>query len=438
MSSPQTELPVRPSFREALRFWCLLGFISFGGPTGQIAVMHEEVVRRRRWISEERFLHALNFCMILPGPEAQQLAIYLGWMLHRTVGGIAAGVLFVLPAAVLLWALSWLYSVHGTVPWIHAAFGGLQAAVLAIVISALVRLGRKVLKKPLLWAVAASACVLLLMHVPFPWILLGAAMIALVGGRLAPGLFPEPAPKATDALLELDLADPDPPSLSRSLRVAVIGLSLWWIPVAVLAGILGGGHILVREGLFFSKAALLTFGGAYAVLPYVSQQAVQAHHWLTAPQMLDGLGLAETTPGPLIMVLQFVGFLGAWNEPHPFSPLMAATLGAAITTWTTFVPCFLWILLGAPYVERLRHWTRVRTVLSVLSSAVVGTMLAFATTLARAVLLPSGGPVNGFGLILALLAGLALVRARWSVPRLVLAAAAIGIARWGLVSLLPP
>ena len=392
-------------------------------------MLHEEVVRRRRWIGEDRFLHALNFCMLLPGPEAQQLTIYLGWLLHGTRGGLVAGILFVLPSALLLWLLSWLYAAHGHVPWVHAIFSGLQAAVLAIVLGALMRMGTRVLRNPLMWAMAGLACVLMTLQVSFPWIILGAGVMGIAISRFAPGLLPAAAPGESAGIAVRQPATPSTRARTRPFRVLTAGLVLWGLPVVAAAVLLGGHHLLTREGIFFSRVAMLTFGGAYAVLPYVSQEAVLSHQWLTGPQMLDGLGLAETTPGPLIMVLQFVGFLAAWNQPQPFSPLVAGTLGAAITTWTTFVPSFLWILLGAPHVERLRHQARMRTLLSAFSAATVGTMLYFLGTLARDVLLPAHQEVNLFGLGVAVLSWVMLSRAGWSIPRLVVAAAGAGFVR---------
>ena len=352
-SSPDLVPIRRPSFTAALRFWLKLGFVSFGGPTGQIAIMHAELVEKRRWISEERFLHALNFCMLLPGPEAQQLAIYIGWSLHGTWGGVAAGGLFVLPAAVILWLLSWLYVSAGDLSSIQAIFYGLQPAVVAIVAIAILRIGRKALRNAFSWLVAALAFVaIFFFKTPFGLIILAAAFLGLIGRHLVPDLFSasndrNPSPQLRQ---EQDRARPT----WRMLCIAVVCLGLWIAPIAVAGITRGWNDILVEQGMFFSKAALITFGGAYAVLPYVAQQAVDHYHWLNTSQMMAGLALAETTPGPLIMVLQFVGFIGAWQNPGDLPPLLAATLGAAITTWSTFVPCFLFILVLAPLVDRVR------------------------------------------------------------------------------------
>lgn len=415
-----------PEFGEAFRFWLKLGCISFGGPTGQIALMHTELVERRRWVSEGRFLHALNYCILLPGPEAQQLATYLGWLLHRTWGGIAAGALFVLPSALLLWALSLLYVTSGKVSWVAAVFDGLKPAVLAIVAVAALRIGRRVLKNPLMWLVAATAFfALFVFKAPFPWVILGAGLLGLAGGKLRPAQFAVLSGHA--AADDAGTAVTVSPSWGRALRVGAVCLALWWCPVLLLGFGLGFDHLLVRQGLFFSKAALVTFGGAYAVLPYVSQQAVEHHGWLDAGQMLDGLGLAETTPGPLIMVLQFVGFLGGWKFPEPFRPLAAATLGAAITTWTTFLPSFLFIFLGAPYVERLRRHRTLAAALSTITAAVVGVVVNLAVWFGLHVLFPLGGPVNWFGLAVAAGAWLALHKLKWDVLVVVPAAGVVGL-----------
>jgi chromate transporter len=406
----------RPTFREALRFWLKLGFISFGGPAGQIAIMHEELVERRRWIGERRFLHALNFCMLLPGPEATQLATYCGWLLHRTWGGIAAGVLFVLPSALLLWLLSYVYVAYGQVPWLAAAFYGLKPAVTAVVAAAVIRIGRKALKNEVLWALAAVAFVaIFFLNVPFPAIVGGALVLGFFGARVWPVKFAGTSHGATageDSVMDDrdEAAAHTRPSMGRAFKVIAVSLVLWWAPVIAAGLWQGWGGTLAQEGMFFSKAAMVTFGGAYAVLPYVGQQAVEQHAWLTAPQMLDGLGLAETTPGPLIMVVQFVGFLGGWNHPGEMSPLLAATLGAAITTWTTFVPCFLWIFLGAPYLERLRGNAALGGALTAVTAAVVGVVLNLAVWFGWQVFHPRAGVVDWFALALAAAAFVTLQR----------------------------
>lgn len=426
--------PMRaPTRSEAFRFWLKLGFISFGGPTGQIAIMHTELVDRRRWISEARFLHALNYCMLLPGPEAQQLAIYIGWLLHRTWGGIVAGSLFVLPSAFLLWLLSYIYVTHGHVPWIAAIFYGLKPAVLAIVAAAVVRIGRRALKNATMWSLAALAFVaIFFFDMPFPAIVLTAGIIGLAGGRYAPNHFVvikgHGASKG-GAVLDDDHESPDHtrPSWRRAFVVLATCMLLWWTPIIAAALLLGPGSTLCQQGLFFSKAAMVTFGGAYAVLPYVAQQAVENYHWLQPGQMLDGLALAESTPGPLIMVLQFVGFVGAFNQPDGMPPLIAATLGAAMTTWSTFLPCFLWIFLGAPYIERMRDNARLSAALSAITAAVVGVVLNLAVWFGLHVLFPSGQRPDVIAIAACLAAFAAMQRLKVDIIPIVAAGAVFGL-----------
>ncbi len=437
-----------PSFREAAGFWLKLGFISFGGPAGQIAIMHAELVEKRRWIGEDRFLHALNYCMLLPGPEATQLATYCGWLLHRTWGGIVAGTLFVLPGAVVLWALSWVYVRHGDVAWIAAVFYGLKAAVVAIVVAAVVRIGRRALKSGAKVAVAVMAFVaIFFLRVPFPMIVAVAAAVGFLGarwkafaasdaahhghGKAGPGTSSSGSAAQPEATFVIDDAHGSTgavrPTWRRAAKVIAVSVTLWWAPVVVAGLWQGWDGVLVREGVFFSKAAMVTFGGAYAVLPYVAQNAVEQHGWLTAAQMLDGLGLAETTPGPLIMVLQFAGFLGGWNQAGSVGPLMMATLGAAMTTWTTFVPCFLWIFLGAPHIERLRGNARLSAALSTVTAAVVGVVLNLAVWFGVQVFFPGGwrsGAVDGFAV--AVCAG-AFVAMQWFRAGVVTVLAASGV-----------
>ena len=433
-SGPTTT--AHPSFAEAWRFWLKLGFISFGGPTGQIAIMHAELVEKRKWISEARFLHALNYCMLLPGPEATQLATYIGWLLHRTRGGLAAGVLFVLPSSAMLWGLSYAYVAYGRVAWVAAIFDGLQPAVVAIVAAALLRIGRRALRNEVLWALAALSFVAIyFFKAPFPLIVFAAAALGFIGGKLWKEKFqaaPAPAgPPAHEAVLGDAAASPahTRPTLRRAVKVVVVCLALWWTPVLLLGAWLGWQHTVIRESVFFSKAALVTFGGAYAVLPYVSQQAVGQYHWLDASQMLDGLGLAETTPGPLIMVLQFVGFLGGWNHPGTLSPLLGATLGAGVTTWTTFVPCFLWIFLGAPYIERMRGHVHLTSALSAVTAAVVGVILNLAVWFGGHVLFPASGGMDWFALVVAAVAFTGLVKWKWNIIVVILGSGLLGLAR---------
>ena len=423
-----------PTFAEACRFWLKLGFISFGGPTGQIAIMHEELVERRQWISEARFLHALNFCMLLPGPEAQQLATYIGWLLHRTRGGLVAGVFFVLPSALILWLLSFIYVTWGSVPAIAAVFYGLKPAVLALIAAALVRIGGRALKNAVMWTIATLAFfALYLMRLPFPVIIFGAGLIGLVGERIWKEKFlvsrGHPGPSTGTSAIDDATEAPAHarPSLARAFKILIVSLALWSAPVVALVFWLGPDHTLFREAIFFSKAAMVTFGGAYAVLPYVAQKAVEQYGWLSAPQMLDGLGLAETTPGPLIMVLQFVGFLGGWNHPGALPPLLAATLGAFITTWTTFVPCFLWIFLGAPHIEQLRGNTKLNAALSAVTAAVVGVILNLAVSFGEQVLCPNLRGVDWFAVVVALGAFVVLWRWKWNVIVVVLSAGGLGL-----------
>lgn len=426
----------RPSFAEAFRFWLKLGFISFGGPAGQIAIMQTELVERRRWISQSHFLHALNFCMLLPGPEAQQLAIYVGWLLHKTWGGIVAGALFVIPSMFVLWGLSFVYAAYGNVPWIAAIFYGLKPAVFAIVAFAVIRIGRKALRNPVMWSIAAGAFAgIFFFKVPFPVIVLSAGIIGFIGGKLSPAIFSgADGHGAIKRERELSVLDDDgetpehaKPSLSRAVRVSMVCGLLWWLPILALGFCLGWHHTLFQEGIFFSKAAVVTFGGAYAVLPYVAQQAVEHYHWLGPGQMMDGLGLAETTPGPLIMVLQFVGFIGGWQQPMGLSPLLAATLGALITTWATFVPCFLWIFLGAPHIEQLRGNTTIGSTLSAVTAAVVGVILNLAVWFGLHVLFPEGKGIDWFALTVGLVAFFGMLKLKWNVVPVVLGSGAAGL-----------
>lgn len=394
MSVPQSKTGDRQvaatpsaSFRLALRVWLKIGVLGFGGPAGQIALMHRELVEQRRWISESRFLHALNYCMLLPGPEAQQLAVYIGWLLHRTWGGVVAGALFVLPGALVLAVLSWIYIRFGSVPIVSGVFFGLKAAVLAVVVEAVMRIGRRALKTTLLMSLAAVAFLAIhVLHIPFPWIVLGAAMIGLAAHRLAPAWLPvaqvQTEVNDLDYVIDRQLASGAAPHTQASWKHAasmfmVCGL-LWIAPILIAMWWLGRSHILVQEGLFFSQSALVTFGGAYAVLAYVAQRAVEDLAWLRPGEMIDGLALAETTPGPLVIVLQFVGFIAAYRNPGALDPLTAALLGAAMTTWVTFVPSFLFIFVGAPYIEALRRHRALHAALSAVTAAVVGVILNLA------------------------------------------------------------
>ena len=432
-------MSTHPTFREALRFWLKLGFISFGGPAGQIAVMHRELVEKKRWVEEERFLHALNFCMLLPGPEATQLATYCGWLLHGVRGGLAAGVLFVLPGAVALWGLSWIYVSYGAVPAVAAIFHGLKAAVLAIVLAAVLRVGRKALKHGVAWGIAAAAfAALAFLRAPFPAVVFGALVVGFFGGKIWPGAFAMKTGHGEKKELKAGGADGalgiTRPTFGGTARIAGIGGALWCAPVIGAGLTLGWGGLYAQLGWFFSKAAVVTFGGAYAVLPYVGQQAVENYHWLSAPQMLDGLAFAETTPGPLIMVLQFVGFLAGWQQPGAWSQLGAATLGAAMTTWVTFVPTYLFILVGAPYVERLRDNVRLSAALAAVTAAVVGVILNLAVWFARHTVWPAGfgGAADWFIVVVSVAVFAALHFGKTGLGWVVLAGGLAGWA-WSLV-----
>jgi chromate transporter len=427
--------PPPPTFREALRFWWKLGWISFGGPAGQIAVMHREIVERRRWLSEEHFIHALNFCMMLPGPEAQQLATYLGWRLHGTRGGIAAGALFVIPSVFILLGLSWLYMAGGDIVWVAGIFYGLIPAVLAIVVSAVKRIGSKALKTPSLSALALLSFIAIFFgEISFIFIILTAAAIGYLGGRYCPRQFPAGkghGESHADAMPCVILPPAPQASIRRVLRIVGVCLTLWWLPVIAVGMRLGWQSVHFQEGLFFSKAALVTMGGAYAVLPYVSQMAVGHYGWLSQPQMMAGLGLAETTPGPLIMVLQFVGFVAAWQHPGSLSPLAAAILGAGITTWVTFLPCFLFVFLGAPHVEGLRQRPALASALTGITAAVVGVILNLAISFGWHALRPAAGTFDYFVAVVAISAWLAMERFKIGVIPTLATCAVLGMA-WKL------
>jgi chromate transporter len=422
-----------PTFAEAFRFWLKLGFISFGGPTGQIAIMQTELVEKKQWISQSRFLHALNFCMLLPGPEAQQLAIYIGWLLHKTWGGIVAGAFFVIPSIFILWGLSFIYAAFGNIPWIAAIFYGLKPAVTAIVLTAVMRIGRKALKNEIMWALAALAFIAIYFFtVPFPAIILGAGVIGFVGGLLWKSKFENASKEnSTSAASVISDEQESPvharPNLLRAFWVSIVWLTLWLTPTVIVGAVGGWNSTLFKEGLFFSKAAVVTFGGAYAVLPYVTQQALFHYGWLKPGQMMDGLGLAETTPGPLIMVLQFVGFMGAWQHPEGLPPLVAATIGALITTWATFTPCFLWILLGAPYIEQLRGNTRLTSALSAITAAIVGVVLNLAVWFALHLFFPATGAIDWFAILLCIAAFVAIARYKVDIIPVVIGAGVLGV-----------
>lgn len=366
------------SFGEAFRIWAKIGFLSFGGPAGQIALMHRILVDEEKWLSEPQFLHALNFCMLLPGPEAQQLATYSGWLLHGVKGGLAAGLMFILPGVAVMLALSIFYAAYADLGVVEAIFFGIKTAVFAIVIEALIRIAKRAMKQGALYAVAAAAFVaIFFFDIPFPLVIAGAALFGFFAAR--GGLISTAPPHEGDTLNGV-VGEPATRTgmALRSVKTLAIGLLLWLGPVAALIFFLGGGHVLSQQAVFFSQMAVVTFGGAYAVLAYVAQEAVQNYAWLSAGEMLDGLGLAETTPGPLILVLQFVGYLGAFRAETGLEPVMAGIAGAIVTVWVTFTPCFLWIFLGAPYVERLRKVESLNAIFAAITAAVVGVILNLA------------------------------------------------------------
>lgn len=395
------------SLTEAVRVWVRVALLSFGGPAGQIALMHRILVDEKRWIGEDRFLHMLNYCMFLPGPEAQQLATYIGWLLHRTRGGLIAGTLFVLPGFVSILILSVLYAGFRELSVVQAIFFGVKAAVLAIVIEAVVRISRRVLKSAPLYLIAAAAFIAIFFFaVSFPFIIVAAAFVGFAGGRLAPSRFlvaAGHAPKTGAGMPVIDsmLAEGQPehtrPSLKRLAKVAAVCLTLWFAPLVALASIMGSGHVFTQIGLFFSKLAVVTFGGAYAVLAYMAQEVVQNYGWLTPGEMLDGLGMAETTPGPLIMVVQFVAFLGGYRDPGALDPYVAGVLASMLAVWVTFVPCFLWIFAGGPYAERLRGNRALSAALSAITAAVVGVVLNLAVWFSLHVLFGRVEEIRTFG-----------------------------------------
>lgn len=436
---PQIPQTAHPSFTEAFRFWLKLGFISFGGPTGQIAIMHQELVDRKRWISNERFLNALNYCMLLPGPEAQQLAIYVGWLLHRIPGGVVAGAFFVIPSIFVLFGLSYVYAAYGSVPLIASIFDGLKPAVTAIVAAAVIRIGKKALKNEIMVTIAAAAFIaIFFFKVPFPIIVMSAGLVGLAGGMVLPEKFhvvrKEGDGNGADGYVTL-CPDPDTchinPSMRQNVLVVLVFVLLWLVPSGLLY-LYSAAPTFFTEAVFFTKAAFLTFGGAYAVLPYIAQAGVEQYSWLTADQMMDGLALAETTPGPLIMVVQFVGFMAGWNHPGPLSLLLGATIGSLVATYFTFLPCFVFIFLGAPYIEKFRGNVRLSTTLSGITAAVVGVVLNLAVWFGMQVLFSSKGGVNWFGVLVGMALFIALQWTRLGIVSVILLSGGLGLA-WYLV-----
>lgn len=440
---------VRPvPFVEAFRFWMKLGFISFGGPAGQIAIMHRELVDKRRWLSDERFLHALNYCMLLPGPEAQQLAIYIGWLMHRTLGGVVAGAFFVIPSIFILLALSYIYAAYGNVPVVAGVLAGFKPVVVAIVVEAVVKIGGRALKGYAHILIAALAFVsIYFLHVPFPLIVAAAAIIGFLGVRYAPDVFvrkpkakkpetnAEEGGRASDEL-PLVISDTAPPPAHtlpdrrRTIKILAVGTVMWLMPFLVLGLLLGFDSLHSQEYRFFTQAALVTFGGAYAVLAYVTQALTTApYNWLTQTQAVDGLALAETTPGPLIMVLQFIGFMTAWNNPGVMDQTASAILGALIATYVTFLPSFMFIFLGAPYIEVLRGNESLTGALAGVTAAVVGVILNLALVFGAAVIFPDGvgGSIDWFSAAVTIAAFIALYRFKADVLWVVLTGGLIGL-----------
>jgi len=395
------------SFREAVHVWLRIAMLSFGGPAGQIAVMHRILVDEKRWVSENRFLHALNYCMVLPGPEAQQLATYIGWLLHGVRGGLVAGGLFILPGFLSILVLSVLYAGFQDATWVQALFFGIKAAVLAIVIQAVIRIGKRALKNAYMYTLASTAFIAIFFFaVPFPIVILTAAFIGLLGRYIDPERFtiikghdaPEEADRAIDNMIDSGQANHTKATRNRAFKVLAVWLPLWFAPLIVLLMTLGYDDVFTQIGLFFSKLAVVTFGGAYSVLAYMAQEAVQNYGWLSPGEILDGLGMAETTPGPLIQVVQFVGFMGAFRDAGLLDPITAGILASLLATWVTFVPCFLWIFLGAPYVETLRGNKAVSAALSAVTAAVVGVMLNLAIWFAVHVAFDEVNTVQTFGI----------------------------------------
>ena len=428
------------SFWQAFMFWLKLGFISFGGPAGQIALMHEELVVRRKWLSEKRFLHALNYCMLLPGPEAQQLATYIGWLMHKTRGGVAAGVLFVLPSLFLLIGLSWLYIAYGQVTWVAGLFYGIKPAVAAIVLQAAYRIGSRVLHNNLLWTIAiASFMAIFALNVPFPLIVLAAAIIGFVGGRLSPASLRMGGGHAAVAVSTVNaLIGDDTPTPSHAVftwkrlwQVLLAATVLWLVPMGLLMFQFGWDHTLTQMSWFFTKAALLTFGGAYAVLPYVFQGAVEQFGWVTATQMIDGLALGETTPGPLIMVVAFVGFVGAYAQAllGPDSLFLAGALAATLVTWFTFLPSFIFILAGGPFVESTQNDLKFTAPLTAITAAVVGVIFNLALFFGYHTVWPQGfgAPLDITSALIALAAAIALLKYKLNVMQVIAVCGLLGV-----------
>ena len=445
--SDNTQPPEPVTLNQAFWYWLKLGFISFGGPAGQIAIMHHDLVEKKRWISEKRFLHALNYCMVLPGPEAQQLATYIGWLMHRTWGGIIAGTLFVLPSFFILLALAWIYMSYGGVPAVAGVLYGIKPAVVAIVLFACYRIGSRTLKNPLLWTISVLAFfAIFVFHLPFPSIVLAAGLIGYFGGRISPEHFKagggHGANKKDFGPALIDDGTPTPEhalfSWPRLARIIVIGIAVWLVAMAALLMRYGWGNIFTQMGWFFTKAALLTFGGAYAVLPYVYQGAVEHYHWLTPIQMIDGLALGETTPGPLIMVITFVGFVGGWSQQvfGADAVFASAFIASAVATFFTFLPSFIFIFLGGPFIETTHGNLKLTAPLTAITAAVVGVIASLALFFAYHVFLPTGfskSAVDWFSIALAAGASLAIFRLKTGVIPVILCCGVLGMI-WKLLA----
>ena len=458
VSGRATDPGVHPTFGQAARFWTKLGFINFGGPSGQIAVMHTELVDERRWISDGRFFHALNYCMLLPGPEAMQLATYVGWLLHGVGGGLLAGVMFFLPSYFLMMVLSWLAAAHSDVTWLSAIFGGLGAAVVGIVFAALIRVGTKTLRNPVMVLVAILAfAAVVVVGVPFPFIVIAAGLVGLGLGQRWPAIFSGQAEAAErddeasgDAVLhdEADTPAHAGTSARRTITVLIIGLAAWILPLVWISSLDLRTPVFGQTGLFFSQAALVTFGGAYAVLAYINTAAVFRFGWLSPGQMVTGLGFAESTPGPLIMVVQFVGFLAGYRFHGSLSPVMAGILAGTVAVWATFAPCFLWIFLGGPYIEKLRGNERLGSALATITAAIVGVIGSLALfftvntlftsvsqvhVLRASIPIPDPGSIDWFSTLIAVISFLGIWRWRWNIVAVIGGAAVAGLA-WSFVS----
>ena len=421
------------SFRETFRYWLKMGFISFGGPTGQIAMMHKDLVEKKKWIAEDHFLQALNFCMLLPGPEAQQLATYIGWLLNGRWGGIIAGGLFVLPSIFILWLFAWLYASLGSVPSVAALFYGLKPAVVAIVLEAVLRIGKKSLKTGFLYSLAAAAFVgIYVFNIPFPVIVLSAGSIGYFFGTLAPGLFPKAAESTSSSLPASPVAEKAAEGRSRGwqrfAKVLVVFLVLWSLPIVLIGLWRGWNDTFIDIGVLFSKAAVVTFGGAYAVLGYIGQQAVSHYHWIMPEQMMDGLGLAETTPGPLIMVNQFVGYLAGYYHAQGLSPAVGGAIGGLLTTWVTFIPSFMMIFLLAPYIETLRKNKELGTALSAITASVVGVVLNLAVIFTHHTLVPDAGGFDWYALAASIMAFAGMQWFHWGMVPVIAGSAVAGFA----------